>query len=257
MTAIDFLLVAVLSSFAGADAGTGDTVPPRLIEDPGVAYPADVGAVADRVFVGDADGRLWKVDVSSPNPSNWKMKVFFDAFPGGTNLSKGAADGHPIQTPPILSVDDRGNITTFNAAAERMFGYSAAAVLGKNVSMLMTEPNRSSHDEYLRNYAETGEARIIGIGREVEARRADGSVFTIRLAVGEAAADLVDQIARLLGHQHQKLIEELGVAAEAVERRGSVDRTCLRFHRRFPPARRQAAEDALSSGWMRSTAPSP
>lgn len=114
----------------------------------------------------------------------------YEASDGSPAWPMAAAELHALldaAVDAIVVIDDRGSITTFNAAAERMFGYSAAAVLGKNVSMLMTEPNRSSHDEYLRHYAATGEARIIGIGREVEARRADGSVFPIRLAVGEAA----------------------------------------------------------------------
>ena len=87
----------------------------------------------------------------------------------------------------IVVIDEHGNITTFNAAAERMFGHTAASMLGKNISLLMTEPHRSGHEGYLRNYAATGNARIIGIGREVQARRADGSVFPIMLSVGEAA----------------------------------------------------------------------
>jgi type IV pilus assembly protein PilY1 len=76
-----------------------------------VAYPADVGAVADRVFVGDADGRLWKVDLASQDPEDWSMKLFFDAFPTGTGFSNDVMSGQPIQTPPVLSVDEVGNIT--------------------------------------------------------------------------------------------------------------------------------------------------
>ena len=86
----------------------------------------------------------------------------------------------------IVVIDEAGTIITFNRAAERMFGYAAADVLGNNVSVLMDEPYRSEHDQYVSRYAETGEAHIIGKGREVEARRANGEIFPVSLAVGEA-----------------------------------------------------------------------
>jgi two-component system sensor kinase FixL len=86
----------------------------------------------------------------------------------------------------IVVIDQAGLILTFNRAAERMFGYAAAEVLGKNVSVLMTEPHRSQHGHYVSRYVDTGDAHIIGKGREVEARRADGEIFPVSLAVGEA-----------------------------------------------------------------------
>ena len=86
----------------------------------------------------------------------------------------------------IVVIDEAGKIITFNGAAERMFGYAAADVLGRNVSMLMDEPYRSQHNQYVAHYVENGDAHIIGKGREVEARRANGEVFPVSLAVGEA-----------------------------------------------------------------------
>jgi two-component system sensor kinase FixL len=86
----------------------------------------------------------------------------------------------------IVVIDERGQIITFSRAAERMFGRPAADVIGKNVSVLMAEPHRSRHDGYMERYAATGEAHIIGKGREVEARRANGELFPVSLAVGEA-----------------------------------------------------------------------
>jgi len=86
----------------------------------------------------------------------------------------------------IVVIDVQGLIITFNRAAERMFGYTATDVLGKNVSLLMGEPYRSEHEQYVARYVETGDAHIIGKGRDVEARRANGEVFPVSLAVGEA-----------------------------------------------------------------------
>ncbi|HEY9183594.1 MAG TPA: PAS domain S-box protein, partial [Gammaproteobacteria bacterium] len=87
----------------------------------------------------------------------------------------------------IVVIDDRGQVVTFNRAAERMFGYAASDVLGKDVSMLMGDPHRSQHGQYLERYLSTGAPRVIGKGREVEARRANGESFPVSLAVGEAS----------------------------------------------------------------------
>ena len=85
----------------------------------------------------------------------------------------------------MIVIDEAGVMQSFSIAAERLFGCSAADAVGKNVSTLMPEPYRHSHDNYLLRYMTTGERRIIGIGRVVVGRRMDGSTFPMELAVGE------------------------------------------------------------------------
>lgn len=85
----------------------------------------------------------------------------------------------------IVAIDAAGRIELFNRGAQEMFGYEPSEVIGRDVSMLMPEPFRSEHGGYLENYAKTGRAKIIGIGREAIAVRKDGSTFPIDLAVND------------------------------------------------------------------------
>jgi two-component system sensor kinase FixL len=85
----------------------------------------------------------------------------------------------------IIVIDTEGRIEAFNRGAERLFGYPQSEVLGRNVSMLMPSPYHEEHDGYLKAYRDTGQGRIIGIGREVSGRRRDGTVFPLHLSVGE------------------------------------------------------------------------
>ena len=89
----------------------------------------------------------------------------------------------------IVIIDESGTIDTVNPAAERLFGYSGAELVGQNVKILMPSPQREAHDTHLARYRETGERRVIGIGRVVVGRRKDGTTFPARLAIGEIELD--------------------------------------------------------------------
>ena len=85
----------------------------------------------------------------------------------------------------IIVIDAQGRIEAFNRGAQELFGYPEGEVLGRNVSILMPSPHHEQHDSYLERYLASGEARIIGIGREVTGRRRDGTIFPVHLSVGE------------------------------------------------------------------------
>jgi two-component system, LuxR family, sensor kinase FixL len=109
-----------------------------------------------------------KQDVRRLSESEARLRSIVDA----------AVDG-------IVVMDARGIIEAFNPGAEKLFGYQASEVIGRAVNMLMPSPYREEHDGYVARYLQTGEAHIIGIGRQVSALRKDGSTFPVHLSVGE------------------------------------------------------------------------
>lgn len=85
----------------------------------------------------------------------------------------------------MIVIDEGGAIHSFSSAAERLFGYRSKEVIGKNIKTMMPSPYRDSHDGFISRYLQTGEKRIIGVGRVVVGERKDGSTFPMELAVGE------------------------------------------------------------------------
>jgi two-component system, chemotaxis family, CheB/CheR fusion protein len=105
----------------------------------------------------------------------------------------------------IIVADEKGVIESINAAAEKIFGYRSDEAVGQNVTLLQPEPHRSEHDRYIKNYLDTGQAKIIGIGREVTGRHKNGHIFPMNLAVTEI---------RVLGHR-----KFVGIIQDLTERR--------------------------------------
>ena len=94
------------------------------------------------------------------------------------NIVEHAVDG-------LIVIDENGTIESFNPACESIFGYAPGDVLGRNISMLMPNSDRRQHDSYMRNYKETGERKIIGVGRLLKARKKNGMIFPIELSISE------------------------------------------------------------------------
>jgi two-component system, LuxR family, sensor kinase FixL len=120
----------------------------------------------------------------------------------------------------LIVIDQHGIMLSFSATAEKVFGFSAAEVTGRNVSMLMPSPHRELHDSYIERYLESGERRIIGTGRVVVGLRKDGSTFPMELAVGE-----VHQAARHLF---------IGFVRDLTERQQTQKRACRSCSPNFP-----------------------
>jgi PAS domain S-box-containing protein len=119
----------------------------------------------------------------------------------------------------IITIDRRGIIASVNLATEKMFGYTGDELVGANVSILMPSPYSDEHDDYIDRYLETGDAHIVGIGREVAGKRKDGSTFPVDLAVSEVDhLDLFTGVIRDIG-ERKRLQRDVLAIAENEQRR--------------------------------------
>jgi two-component system sensor kinase FixL len=201
--AVAWLARALLSSLLGAEAA-------YLFFTPAVLVAAGIGGLGPGL-VATAFATVLGFLISMAGPSSFTAEVtnavIFALIGGGIawsgeqlrrsriQASASAADALAreahlqsiLDTVPdaMIVIDERGIIQSFSSAAERLFGYMNAEVLGANVKRLMPSPYRESHDGYIQRYLHTGERRIIGIGRVVVGERKDGSTFPMELAVGE------------------------------------------------------------------------
>lgn len=123
----------------------------------------------------------------------------------------------------MIIIDEDGTILDFNPAAEKIFQYTAAEIAGRNVSTLMPDPYRAAHDGYIRNYLETGEAKIIGIGREIVGLRKDGEVFPMELSVGEMPdGDTRNFVGTVRDITQRRIIEDQLLQASKMEAVGQL-----------------------------------
>lgn len=172
----------------------------------------------------------------------------------------------------IITIDERGAMISFNAAAERIFGFASGEVIGHNISMLMPEPHRSQHDGYLHNYLSTGVARVIGIGREAQGQHKDGSVFPIDLSVSQISRDGKPQFIGLVRDiTARKHAEDVLVAAKEAAERASLAKSqflasmshelrtpmnavlgfaqVIEAEQTLTPESRESLEEILKAGW--------
>jgi two-component system sensor kinase FixL len=150
----------------------------------------------------------------------------------------------------IVMIDHAGRISAFNRSAERLFGYSSEELLGQNVSVLMPEPWRSEHDGYLERYARTQIPHIIGVGREVEGRRKDGSRFPAFLSVGRVADT---DPPRFVGFVRDVTTERQALASIQAERdhavtRGREEEEARRLQERLTHVSRMATMGEMAAG---------
>lgn len=154
----------------------------------------------------------------------------------------------------IISIDACGIVVDFNPAAERIFGYEAHEIVGRNVSLLMPDPYRNQHDSFLERYLKTGENQVIGIGREVRAVRRDGRIFPIDLSVCEVKTDsdhLFIGIVRDISARNAMQLRLVEEQRNAVDGQLQLLRRCSRLEQEISDLRQTQASAADSGNLLR------
>jgi len=141
-----------------------------------------LGAAAQAMREGDLTQRVEDATADELGGLASSFNQMAAAIAENMARSKGIVEG---MVDGVIVIDTHGIVESFNMAAEKIFGYQADEVIGNNVSMLMPQPYKKQHGGYIKHYLDTGEAKIIGIGRTVEGRGKDGSKFPLDLAISE------------------------------------------------------------------------
>jgi len=150
----------------------------------------------------------------------------------------------------VILIDHRGTVTGFNRSAERLFGYESAEILGRNVQVLMPEPYHSAHDQYLERYAATNVPHIIGVGREVEALRKDGTVFPAFLSVGQVAGAIPARFVGLIRDvtTERQALAMLQAERDRAEARQAAEQEARRLQERMTHVSRMATLGEMAAG---------
>jgi PAS domain S-box-containing protein len=192
------------------DSGT-----PKLLEyDPPQAFGTERAELFEARFVSTAENEV-VVIVRNVTERADTMEALRNAETAARDSEDRLRAVLDTAVDGIISINGSGEVLSFNHAAEKIFGYSVDEVIGRNISMLMPEPDKTKHGSYIDNFARTGDAKIIGIGREVHGLRKDGSVFPMELEVGAAATSkeqiftgiVRDITQRVAGQQARELAE--------------------------------------------------